>query len=273
MDALLARREAFLEETGTIAPSDERHELFNLKQRAESELADVEQKLRVNQQNLAQARLYAEGQAQPDPSFFISLGLGNFVSLNALKQKRIELEMERETLSPRQTPDHPELSGVIKGLKEVEDQIRQEARASLKLLESEENSLRERERSLESLVAHYREELEQIPRRETALGQLDHEMATLRDRYKELVEKEIQARISDATSPIWTVTILSKAGRPMALRTTDYVRLALAPILSLVVGLMLAFFLDSLDHSLKTATDVEEFLGVPVLATLPEAKG
>jgi capsular polysaccharide biosynthesis protein len=42
--------------------------------------------------------------------------------------------------------------------------------------------------------------------------------------------------------------------------------------MSLVVGLLLAFFLDSLDHSLRSPIEVEEHLGLPVLAALPESR-
>jgi uncharacterized protein involved in exopolysaccharide biosynthesis len=155
----------------------------------------------------------------------------------------------------------------------VKEQIRSEAVATVNLMKARETGLEERERTLQGQAASIRAQLGEIPDKEIMLSELDHEMATLRDRHKELVSKEIQARIAQATSPDWTVTLFARPSAPKALKTTDYVRLALAPILSLVVGLMLAFFLDSLDHSIKTATDVEEYLGIPVLASLPETRG
>jgi capsular polysaccharide biosynthesis protein len=50
------------------------------------------------------------------------------------------------------------------------------------------------------------------------------------------------------------------------------VRLALAPALSLLVGIGLAFFVDGLDTRLRTARDLEDTLDVPVLASLNERK-
>lgn len=273
MASVMARRGRYIEETGTIAPPEERHELFSLLQGVHVELADIQQQQRVNSQNLRQAELYIEQEDVPNPAFFASLELGNILALNSLQGRLNELQLQRENLLPRVTAEHPELKGINMSLEEVKEQIRREANASVKLMKARDTALAERERSVLALAAKYRSELEEIPAREINLSELDHEMTTLRDRYKELVGKEIQARISQATSPDWTVTLFAPAGRPIALRTTDYVRLALAPILSLVVGLMLAFFLDSLDHSIKTATDVEEYLGIPVLASLPETRG
>ena len=48
--------------------------------------------------------------------------------------------------------------------------------------------------------------------------------------------------------------------------------MALAPIFSLVIGLGLVFFIESLDHSIKSPEDAEESIGLPVLATLWEMK-
>jgi capsular polysaccharide biosynthesis protein len=48
------------------------------------------------------------------------------------------------------------------------------------------------------------------------------------------------------------------------------VRLALGPILSVIIGLGLAFFLESMDHSVKSRAEAEEYLDAPVLATISE---
>lgn len=272
MAGVMQRRQAFVSETGAVDPEEEQHALFTLIQNMESEQAQVREDIRMTVQSLEQGRVYLTQSELPDPGYFFQLNLGNQQSLSKLKVDLSELEQRRESLASRQTPDHPELKSVLTSLTEIRAQIAEEAAASMDLLESRRQMLQERDRSLASQMANYRMQLGKLPYQQSALNQLDHEMQTLRDRYKELVGKEITARIQQATSPDWTVTLYATAGRPKALRTTDYVRLALAPLLSLVVGLMLAFFLDSLDHSLKTAGDVEEYLGIPVLASLPETR-
>lgn len=272
MTAVMARRQGFVTETGAVDPEEEQHALFSLIQNMDADQAQVREDIRMVAQSHLQGRRYLETEALPDPGFFFQLNLGNQQSLSKLKTDLSELEQRRELLASRQTADHPELKGVLTSLEAVRTQIQTEAKASLELLEVRQQLLAERDRSLSGQLANYRSQLEKLPFQQSALNQLDHQMQTLRDRYKELVGKEITARIQQATSPDWTVTLYAPAGRPKALRTTDYVRLALAPLLSLVVGLMLAFFLDSLDHSLKTAGDVEEYLGIPVLASLPETR-
>lgn len=272
MTELKRQRDAYIQQTGAIDPSEEQRTLYSLLQNTESDLAEVRQRLRLNRENLLQAKEHIRTHPDPDPAFFFSLDLGNQLNLSTLKSKMQDLEQEREKMASRMTADHPEMQGILQSITEVHQQIRDEASSCIALLEARRQADEERERSLVAQAAIYRTQLERIPFQESTLSQFEHEMTTLRDRYKELLGKEIQARIQQATTPDWTVTLFQPASRPIALRTTDYVRLALAPLLSLVVGLMLAFFLDSLDHSLKTASDIEEYLGIPVLASLPETR-
>lgn len=272
MTELKRQRDRYIQETGAIDPSEEQRTLYSLMQNTESDLAEVRQRLRLNRENLMQAKEHIRTHPDPDPAFFFALDLGNQPNLSSLKSRMQDLEQEREKMASRMTPDHPEMQGILQSLNEVHQQIRDEASSCIALLDARRQADEERERSLVAQAAIYRTQLERIPFQESTLSQFEHEMTTLRDRYKELLGKEIQARIQQATTPDWTVTLFQPASRPIALRTTDYVRLALAPLLSLVVGLMLAFFLDSLDHSLKTASDIEEYLGIPVLASLPETR-
>ncbi|MND04096.1 hypothetical protein D3C83_242210 [compost metagenome] len=39
------------------------------------------------------------------------------------------------------------------------------------------------------------------------------------------------------------------------------------------MGLGVAFFLESMDHSVKTQAEVEEYLSLPVLATIADTGG
>ncbi|HEU4928714.1 MAG TPA: capsular biosynthesis protein, partial [Candidatus Krumholzibacteria bacterium] len=52
-----------------------------------------------------------------------------------------------------------------------------------------------------------------------------------------------------------------------------FVRLALGPILSIIIGLGLAFFLESMDHSVKSRAEAEEYLDAPVLGTISDTNG
>ena len=91
-------------------------------------------------------------------------------------------------------------------------------------------------------------------------------------RYQELAKARDQARITANTSSEFNVVLLSPAGAAVPKNARDYVRLALAPAFSIVVGIGLAFFFDGLDLTVRTSSQAEEYLDLPVLATLSERR-
>ena len=112
-----------------------------------------------------------------------------------------------------------------------------------------------------------------MPSKEARLNDLDQKLAVLRSRFLALTHDIDQARVTEQTSRRVSVVVLSPASAGRARNTHDYVRLALAPAFSLVVGIGLAFFIEGLDTRLRTARDVEDTLDLPVFASLTERKG
>ena len=82
--------------------------------------------------------------------------------------------------------------------------------------------------------------------------EIDQMIRSLEEKHKLLIARQSEAEISRAGYPEWDVSILSGAGMPYKKKTRDFVRLALGPVLSIVVGLGIAFFLESMDHSVKS---------------------
>ena len=120
--------------------------------------------------------------------------------------------------------------------------------------------------------ANAQEMLASMPDKEMSLNEMDHKIEVLKDRYGEMSKSSDQARVVEKTTPSRNVVLLSRAGNAVASNARDYVRLALAPAFSLVVGIGLAFFLDGLDLTVRTAHHAEETLELPVLATLVERR-
>jgi len=68
------------------------------------------------------------------------------------------------------------------------------------------------------------------------------------------------------------VVVLSPASVATATNPLDMVRLGLAPAFSLLVGIAIAFFIDGLDLTVRTANQAEEYLDLPVLASMGERR-
>jgi capsular polysaccharide biosynthesis protein len=69
----------------------------------------------------------------------------------------------------------------------------------------------------------------------------------------------------------YSVKVLSPAIGARVNAKADMVRVALGPLLSLMFGIGLAFYLENLDHSLSNRDDIEQHLEIPVLASFPDS--
>jgi capsular exopolysaccharide synthesis family protein len=68
------------------------------------------------------------------------------------------------------------------------------------------------------------------------------------------------------------VKILEQARMSIALGGPSRSRLFIAFFASVFLSILLAFIFDFLDHSLKTPQDIEKYLGIPVLCSIPRKK-
>lgn len=237
----------------------------------QANVLEEESRLRRLKSQLRVAEALAAEQDADSP-YFTQLKFENAWMLNQIREEVLRSRMERDELAATLQPSHPKYKAAQQALDSAERTLNDEVASTVALIRSEiedsEESLtlsREQERRLST-------EFNNIPKYQIDLEVVDHEIKVARDELRELKGKQIQSQVNQATSQEYTLTMLSPASAPYAKNTRDYVRMALAPIMSLVVGLLLAFFVDSLDHSLRTRQEVEEQLGLPVLASLPETR-
>jgi capsular polysaccharide biosynthesis protein len=116
-------------------------------------------------------------------------------------------------------------------------------------------------------------ELAELPSKEMKLTQINRVIGALQTQYEALVSSMVDARITRSGRADWNVILLSPASEAYPIRVNDYVRLAILPLFSLVLGIGLAFLVDSLDHSIKDAGDVETYVGLPVLSSVSPIGG
>ena len=85
------------------------------------------------------------------------------------------------------------------------------------------------------------------------------------------VRTRAQSQAMELAMPRFAVSVKQKAEPPsFPARPRVSLNLLLGAVVGLVVGLGLAFFIEYLDTSVKTMEDVENLLGVPVLAIIPK---
>jgi succinoglycan biosynthesis transport protein ExoP len=250
---------AFREANRVIAPGAESTVLLSLFTQLRSEIEKTRQQR--TELELAATRLRrADGAPGPDVER-VYVDTPN-PAMARLQGTLAELLLERNNLALEVTDSHPRLQAVNERIREVRGEMLREIGAQIALLRSREEILN---RQLGELFQRNRE----VPAIELGLQRLQREakvnddlLALLKTRHQEALIKEAE-RIEE-------VTIIRPAvepGAPVAGQTLYALLVGL--LTGLLLGLILAFVQETLDTSIGTIEDVEEYLGVPVLGVIP----
>ncbi|MCA9758239.1 MAG: hypothetical protein KDA27_20765 [Candidatus Eisenbacteria bacterium] len=269
LDEWEQERAKFMNEESVVKISDERLQLLDLRKtteldltRVRASLAETEAKAEVLRTRLLNGAdeldlyAFADGENRDD---------------QVLYRMRAELVAEQSSLfaaEAQYTEDHPQVKAGRDRVQLQQDAIRTEMRRYLSHLEARAEVLEAREDALLRTLSVADAELSSLPEKEARLAGFDRVLEQLQANYTALVDKQIQARIEQSGSSDWNVLILKPAASALPIRVNDYVRLAVIPILSLILGIALAFLIDGLDHTLKDSTEVENHLRLPVLGSV-----
>ncbi len=132
--------------------------------------------------------------------------------------------------------------------------------------------LEAQERSLAQSLRQYEGALKRLPQKEFELARLTRERDLANNLYLMLSERHEEARISEAER-IGNMRVIDRAQLPQKpILPRKYLNLAVGLMIGLTVGLGCAFFVETVDTTLKTADDVERKLGLPVLGSVPRVK-
>jgi uncharacterized protein involved in exopolysaccharide biosynthesis len=203
----------------------------------------------------------------------LGVGFLNEDGLRELKTSMLQQETRIAQLQERYRDDAPELVDARTSLESMRGLLRREVEQAVKLRQARAQGLRSRVEQIDDQIARLEADLAEMPAKEARLSDLDQKLTVLKARYLGLTQNSDQARVTEQTSRRVSVVVISPASPGRTRNTHDYVRLALAPAFSLVVGIGLAFFIDGLDTRMRTARDIEDTLDLPVFASLSERKG
>ncbi len=202
----------------------------------------------------------------------IGTGFLNEGALADLKLSMLRQETRIAQLQERYREDAPELVDARASLESMRGLLRREVAQALKLAQAEVQGLRSRLGTIDQQLAGLQASVAEMPNQEARLQDLDQKLSVLKAQFLALTNDSDRARVTEQTSRRVSILVLSPASAGRARNSHDYVRLALAPAFSLVVGIGLAFFIDGLDTRLRTARDVEDTIELPVFASLTERK-
>ena len=132
---------------------------------------------------------------------------------------------------------------------------------------------REEGKDLKEQIAAYQKRIEDTPKREQELVLLTRDYDLMKTNYQSLLDKKIQAQMAEN---------LERKQQGEQFKILDLARVPETPIkpdrnkilligamLGLMAGLGLAWFRETWDQSFHSVSDVEVYLAIPVIATIP----
>jgi tyrosine-protein kinase Etk/Wzc len=175
--------------------------------------------------------------------------------LSNLRAELMRLEERKRQLLAYQREDAPEVTWIKEQIDRLVERFRRETRTALDLA-------RGRKRVLDGKLARF-------PRAEQTLLQLRREVQVNAEAYEMLMRKHQEALIKEADK-VQELSIVEVAAQAQPRRVPGRALRALVGlVVGLLVGLVGAFLAETLDTSIGSIEDVEQYLALPVIGVVP----
>lgn len=209
-----------------------------------------------------------------------------------------QLRQVLPSLEARYTPKHPEVIKARREIARLEAELAQapppaapaegekahpapvaidrglggqliQVRADIERLKREQEGIRRK-------IGYYQQRVEMTPQREQELATLTRDYQMMQANYESLLKKRIDAKMAENLETQQQgeqFRMIDPPNLPTRPFKPDLAKMfTMAVMLGLGAGLGLTFVLEYLDRSFKDVEELEEFLGVGVLAALPLVK-
>jgi uncharacterized protein involved in exopolysaccharide biosynthesis len=178
------------------------------------------------------------------------------------------IALEREISETRAMLDE-QLAVLLKEQSSTVNVVQQELLKKLVLGETDLETYRAAEEHLSQLVARYKGELQGYSDQQLDLARLELDVAVAESTHRFMKQAHDEARIREAES-FQEIRVISPAKAPVyPERPVKIYYAGVAFGLALVLGIAIALLLEYLNFTLRTTSDAEKALGLPLLATIP----
>ncbi|MDM8543127.1 polysaccharide biosynthesis tyrosine autokinase [Desulfococcaceae bacterium HSG9] len=186
-------------------------------------------------------------------------------TLQSIRMQILKSDQNITELSKKYGPKHPVLKRALAEKTSLERKKKQEIKRIIKSIENEYELALTKESNLRKLLEKTQKEAIYLNEKFVQYTILKREIDTNRSLYNALTKKINESRITDQaeTVRIWVVEAAKKPRAPSNRRIKTISLIGV--LLGLFSGIGLAFLLEYLDQTVKSADELEERLGVPLL--------
>jgi tyrosine-protein kinase Etk/Wzc len=201
-------------------------------------------------------------------------------------QSKLAIFLTKEGYSP----DHPELQKLQREIDRTKQQMAEEINKALMVTKETFNPLDRRQQLLSDIIAaeteyqialakkdglekaveEYSVRMSQLPDAELELARLERERAINEQVYQMLVSRYEEAKIAEQ-GKVSNIRVLESAYIPEdPVSPKVKMNILLGILLGIGLGVGAAFLLDRLNTKITTMTDVERYVKLPVIGTIPD---
>jgi uncharacterized protein involved in exopolysaccharide biosynthesis len=219
-----------------------------------------------------EAKVQQVTQAAKDTSGILTAsGSNSFVE--KLRGEVADLEVERSKLLKVYKGKHPEILKVEARIQQVQQRLDEEMQTIVRGVQGEYRLAKTREESLLNTVNQMRREGQELNEKEIQYLALQRETETNQQLY-ETVAKRVKETGLTGGLETNNIRLVESAAVPTSpIRPRKVWNIGLSVVAGLVLGFGVAVGFELLDRSLRTPDDVEQHLGLPVIAIVPKFVG
>ena len=193
-----------------------------------------------------------------------------FEHIKALREDLVALELEREIVLQKFTPEYQEAQNLEKQITATRQKIESELKQIVEMEKLGLNALAVEENIIRQSISRTSQEIKELAQKEYEYTQLSRGIDDTRDIYSTLLKQREEARISKAKrQKDMSVRIISPAVVPVfPVNARLSLRIIIAVLLGLFCGIGLAFLVEYMGHSVTFPEEIESATDLLVLGSV-----
>lgn len=197
----------------------------------------------------------------------------NSAAIQSLRSELSRAQAELEEMSTRYGERHPEYRRQLSEVQALRQSLATERGIAARSLESTAEVSESRLQELQQAFDQQKERVLSLKAKRDELDLLQQEVQMAQEAYNaasgRAQSNTLESRLAEAS-----VTVLNKAVPP-SLPSSPNIKLnvVIATVLGFLLGVALSLLLELANRRVRSRSDIEETLGIPVLAYLPDTAG
>jgi len=234
------------------------------------QLNGIELSFEAKQSNIA---LFREALNQEGDNIVVTNEMRNRQSITELEKAIVPLLAKRSEISSKLSPTSRSYKEVTTQVNLLRKELKDEIMNAIKVEQMELDALEKRRANLSNSIKELREETTALNDKEKMLNKLEREVKLLQNNFMLYAKKEEDAKIyrERIKQNLANISIVDKASLPVE---KHFPKRALMLVVAVMVGFFGAlgspFIFEFLDHRLKTTSEIEDILSLPVIAVIRE---